>query len=318
MGADRAIEKSATTVPRVGDLAQRRAGYLFVIGAAVCFGTLGMFSQFYFDAGGEPFGLMFLRFVATGPILLALALVRGDRFPPLPATAAGLSLGALQFGVAYALFEGFDRAPVSLVVLLFFVYPVLVAIGAVFLLREEFGIVRRIVLGVAIVGLALTIGIPGSAPLVGVVAGLAAGLCVAGLILGARAVMTRWPTSPLMLTALMFIGPAVVFALLAPATSLEFDVDASGWAAAAGAVFVAAVVPIAFFYTGVKLIGAGSTALLGTLEPLVAVLLAFAVLGESLGAVQLVGGAFIVLAVALLGLEMMRPRPAARESASDG
>ena len=307
MRAERTIGKSGAAGPSLGDVSQRRNGYLFVLVAAVCFGTQGMFSQFYFDAGGEPFGLLFLRFVATAPILLAIALLRGDRLPALPATAAGLGLGVLLFGVTYALFEGFDRAPVSLVVLLFFIYPLLVTLGAVLLLGEEFGLVRGIILGVGILGIALTIGVPGSAPLAGIVAGILAGVLTAGVILGARTVMTRWPTSPLMLTALMFMGPAIVLALIAPATSLDLGVNTSGWAAAAGAVLVSGVLAIAFFVTGLKLIDAGSAALLGVLEPLVAVLLAVAVLGESLSGVQLLGGAVILIAVAMIGLQMMRP-----------
>ena len=229
---------------------------------------------------------------------------------PLPASV----FGVLQFGLGYALIEGFNRAPVSLVVLLFFIYPLLVTLGAVLLLGEEFRLVRGIILGVGIVGIALTIGVPGSAPLAGIVAGILAGVCAAGVILGARTVMTRWPTSPLMLTALMFMGPAIVLALTAPATSLDLGVNTSGWVGAAGAVLVSGVAAHAFYYTGLKLIEAGSAAPLGVLEPLVAVLLAFAVLGESLSGVQLLGGAVILIAVAMLGLHMMRPRPAPREA----
>jgi drug/metabolite transporter (DMT)-like permease len=80
----------------------------------------------------------------------------------------------------------------------------------------------------------------------------------------------------------------------------------AAWGAAAGAIVVSGVIPIALFYTGVKLVGAGAASLLGVGEPLAGVLLAYAVLGESLSALQLLGGALIVGAVMLLSVQRLR------------
>jgi drug/metabolite transporter (DMT)-like permease len=66
------------------------------------------------------------------------------------------------------------------------------------------------------------------------------------------------------------------------------------------------VIAISLFYTGVKLVGAGTASLLGVGEPLAGVMLAYAVLGESLSALQLLGGLLIVGAVALLGVQARR------------
>lgn len=285
-------------------------GYALVFAAAVGFGTLGMFSRLFYDEGGEPFSLLFLRFAVTGPALLLLALARGERPPAPGVTLAGLALGVFQFGAAYSLLEGFARAPVGLVVLLSYVYPLLVAAGAILLLREEFGLVKRLVLAMGMAGIVLTVGLPGTAPAVGIALGLLAGVCIASSILCAKALMTRYAVTPVFLTALMFLGPAVGLSAAALVRGVDIGVSGPGWAAAAGAVVLAAILPIAFFYTGVRLIGAGTAALIGIMEPLVAVLLAYAVLDESLSAIQLVGGALIVTAVAGLGLQALRPRPA--------
>ena len=56
------------------------------------------------------------------------------------------------------------------------------------------------------------------------------------------------------------------------------------------------------FYTGVGLIGAGTTSLLASVEPLVAVVLAYLVLNQSLTATQLGGGALILCSVVALTL----------------
>ena len=54
------------------------------------------------------------------------------------------------------------------------------------------------------------------------------------------------------------------------------------------------------FFAGLKRIGASNTAIVSTLEPIVGVLLALMVLGESLTPLKTVGGILIIAAVLLL------------------
>jgi drug/metabolite transporter (DMT)-like permease len=118
--------------------------------------------------------------------------------------------------------------------------------------------------------------------------------------------MTTDGLSPIVLSALMFTSPAILLLLLMPVRSPDFDVSVGAWGWALGAVFIAAVFPIACFYTGVRRVGASVAGLLSTAEPLVTVMLAYIVLGESLTAVQLVGGGLILISVAALSLEGRR------------
>lgn len=287
-----------------------RGGYLLVLLAAGCFGTLGLFSKLFYDAGGVAWTLLFLRFVVTGPVLVVLALALRQRPPNRRIALIGASLGVFQVGAAYSLFEGFERAPVALVTLLYFAYPLVTAVGATLLYREELGLRRGLILAAALVGVALTIGIPDSANWVGIVLGLVAGLCVSALILSSRYLMVAGGLSPVTLSALMFTSPAILLALLIPARAPSFDLSGQAWGWAAAAVFVAAVVPITLFYTGVRRAGATAAGLLSTVEPVVSVVLAYAVLGESLSAFQLGGGMLIVASVLALSLEGWRSRGA--------
>jgi drug/metabolite transporter (DMT)-like permease len=283
-----------------------RGGYLLVLVAAACFGTLGMFSKLFYDAGGEAWTLLFLRFAVTGPVLVVLALALRERLPNRRVALLGALLGVLQIGVAYSLFEGFERAPVALVTLLYFAYPLVTAVGATLLYREELGLRRGVILAVALAGVALTIGIPDSANWVGIVLGLVAGLCVSALILSSRYLMVSGDLSPVTLSALMFTSPAIVLALVIPARAPSFDLSGEAWGWALAAVFVGAVIPITLFYSGVKRAGATAAGLLSTVEPVVSVLLAYAVLGESLSALQFIGGTLIIMSVIALSVEGSR------------
>jgi drug/metabolite transporter (DMT)-like permease len=281
-------------------------GYVIVLASALLLGTLGIFSKLFYDAGGEPFTLLFLRFAGAGPALLLIAYLLHEPRPPLRVAWTGAALGALQLAVAAALFEAFARAPVGLVVLVFFVYPLLVAVGATVLLDEGLGPGRLLVLAMGMAGVALTVGVPESASTTGIVLGLVAGLGVAGIILSARHLVTTGGLSPIVLGGLMFTSPLLVLVPWAFIRGIDLDLSAEAWAAALGAILISTVLAIALFYTGVRLVGAGTASLLGVGEPLAGVLLAYAVLGESLSATQLIGGLLIVGAVVLLGLQERR------------
>ena len=95
-------------------------GYVLVLAGTVCFGTLGTFSKLFYDAGGDAYTLLFLRFVVAGPALALIAVALGNPWPGRRVALLAASLGVFQLGVGFALFEGFARAPVALVTLLYF------------------------------------------------------------------------------------------------------------------------------------------------------------------------------------------------------
>ena len=223
-------------------------------------------------------------------------------------------MGVFQIGVGVGLLEGFERAPVALVSLLYFLYPLIVAVGAALLYGETITRRRAALLALALSGVALIIGLPAEANWAGTLLGLVAGLSVAGVVLSSQRLMRGEGLSPIVLSALMFTSPGLLLVVLLPVRSPDFGVSSEAWVWALGAVFVAAVFPIGLFYTGVERVGASVAGLLSTAEPLVTVLLAYVVLDESLTAVQLVGGALIVASVAAIGLEASR-RPAVGEIA---
>ena len=284
---------------------------MLVLLASACFGTLGMFSSLAYDEGADPWTLLFLRFAITGPFLVALALALREPWPGRRGIVLGVSLGILQLGVGWGLLEGFERAPVALVTLLYFAYPLITAVGAALVYRERISLQRGIVLVVALTGVVLIVGLPDSANLAGVILGLFAGLCVAGLILSSQYVMAEESVSPITLCALMFSSPVVVLVLVAPLRAPDFGMSGPAWGWGLCGVLVAATIPVGCFYAGVRRVGAAVAGLLSTGEPVITLVLAYVVLDESLTAVQLVGAALVVGSVAALSLQGRRPAPAA-------
>ena len=82
-----------------------------------------------------------------------------------------------------------------------------------------------------------------------------------------------------------------------------------GWLACIAV--VSTVAAISLFFAGLRRVGPTTASILSTVEPLVTVLLAFLVFGETLTGVQLLGGALVLGAVlALRAVKTTQPVPA--------
>ena len=106
--------------------------------------------------------------------------------------------------------------------------------------------------------------------------------------------------SPVSLAALVCTGAAV--ALLVSTIALgQFRPGAicrsPGWGWLACLAAVSTVGAIGLFFAGLRRVGPTTASILSTVEPLVTVALAFVVFGESLGPLQLTGGALVLGAV---------------------
>src|SRR5262245_29044476 len=99
------------------------SGRLLALGAGVCFGTLGTFSKLFYDHGGHPFELLLLRMVAATLVFGAIVVALRRPLPPRRVVYIALGLGVFQAGLNIALLVGYEKAPVALVALLFYVYP---------------------------------------------------------------------------------------------------------------------------------------------------------------------------------------------------
>ena len=282
-----------------------KIGALCAIGAGVGFGTLGIFSTLYYDEGGDDFTLLVLRFCGAFVILAAIALARMRPAPTLGDAALTTLLGVATLGASFCLLAGFETASPGLVTLLFYVYPLIITVAAHLLFREELTPWRVGLLVLGMAGIALTVGVPDETTSEGILWGLGAGVCVSVYILGGRYVMAR-SVDNIQFVVLSFGGGLIVLAPAAAAAGVDGPSQAAlGWAAVV--IVVSTVVPTLLFYYAVRQIGAGGSARLATIEPVVAVSLSYLVLGDAISASQIAGGALVVVAVALLATPELAP-----------
>jgi drug/metabolite transporter (DMT)-like permease len=275
-----------------------------------------------------PVAFTFLRYgLASIALLGILRWLEGDIRLPRPDTLRILIMGGLGFGLYQILWTtGLQSIPAGDSALIIASTPVLVAVlavmsGADTLTPMKFAGAVLSFLGVVVV-IAAGIGISLSGSAAGSALTLAAATCWASYTVLATPVLRRH--SPLVLTTWATIGgtlvlvPVGVAQLVAPGA---LDVVWAGrlvpivLAIAYSGLLAAAVANIIVF-NGVRLLGPTRVITLQSFVPAMAVVLAFVFLGEPIRPAQVVGGAVIVLGVALTRLASGRPPGGIRRAGS--
>src|SRR4051812_28455590 len=285
----------------------RSSGTVMCLGSGAAFGAMAIFGKLAYGDGATVGTLLAVRFALAALAFWAVLLVRGrmgevralQRREVAIALGLGLCGYALQAGCYFAALERIDA---SLLSLLLYTFPAIVAVAAVALGRERLDARRITALGLASGGLVLVVasGGPGSLDALGAVLALGAAFVYSAYILTSEGVAKRM--GPTVLSALVCTGAAVSLtvgsALLGQLRPGEVTVTGWGWLASIAV--VSTVAAVSLFFAGLRRVGPTAASILAMVEPLVTVVLAFLVFGETLEALQLVGGALVLSAVPLL------------------
>jgi drug/metabolite transporter (DMT)-like permease len=282
---------------------RRRAGLAACLVSATGFGALPVLGKAGYDAGLGPLSLLWGRFGLTAIAfwLLVIFVVRPAR-PPTRYMVIGLLMGAFGYALEAGLFfVALERIDASLVELLLYAYPAIVTAVALASGREmpsprllgALGLATLGVIGVFAGSLA-----SGVDP-VGLALGLGAAVVYSGYILAGERVVPA--IHPVLLAALVATGATTSFTVAGLVRGgLPHPRTADGWTAVAVIAVVATVVPMAALFAGIERVGAPTASIVSTFEPVVTVVLAGLVLGETLTLVEAIGAACVIAAVRLL------------------
>jgi drug/metabolite transporter (DMT)-like permease len=276
-------------------------GALLCLASAAAFGAMGVFGKLAYAEGATVGTLLAVRFVLAAALLWPLvALAGGVRSLSRRDAGIALALGAVGYGASSGgYFAALERLDASLLSLLVYSFPVIVAGTAVALGREPAS--RRTALALALVAAGLVLVLAdasaGSLDALGTALGLGTAVVYSAYVLVSERVAAR--VAPSVMSALVCTGAAVTLTLsgLAGGDLDPGAVTTAGFGWLGGLAVVSTVGAIGLFLAGLRRAGPTAASILSTLEPLVTVALAFAAFGESLGPAQLAGGALVLTAV---------------------
>ncbi|MGS0684795.1 EamA family transporter [Nakamurella sp. GG22] len=305
-----------------------RVGFVLALLSAATFGTSGTFASALIDAGWSPGAAVTVR-ISVAALLLAIpavVLLRG-RWKVLWRNAGMVSVYGLVAvaGCQVAYFNAVQHLSVGVALLLEYMGVVLI-VGWLWL-RTGKPPRRLTVAGsiAAVLGLVLVLDLTGETKIdfVGVLWGLGAAVGLAlFFILSASSDGELPPVA--MASGGMTIGALALLILGAvgalPMAANTDDVDFAGhqvsWLVpVVGLSLVAAAIAYVLGISATRRLGSKLASFVGLTEVLFAVLFAWLLLGELPTVVQLVGGAFIVLGVALVRIDELRTPAAAAQSA---
>jgi drug/metabolite transporter (DMT)-like permease len=294
-----------------------RLGYGMAFTAATLWAVNGVISKVIIESGGIAAPRL-TEVRTTGAFLIlaaALALVRPEslrvRRSELPVL---LTFGVLGLAfVQWFYFEAISRLDIGVALLIQYIAPVLVALWARFAYHEP--VRRRIwaALALSILGIALLVELWSGLSLdgLGVAAALGSAATFAVYILSAERAVTR--RDPVSLVCYGFLLASIFWAVLQPWTSFPVervdesvsllgrleDLSLPVWLLMGWMVVLGTIVPFALLAAALRHIPASRAAITAMFEPVAATVFAYAWLGESLTAFQLIG-ALVVLGAILL------------------
>jgi drug/metabolite transporter (DMT)-like permease len=293
-----------------------RLGYVMVATAATLFAVNGSVSKVVLGSGLSALELTQIRNTSAAVLFLAFLLV----FTPgrlrvgwrelLLLVAFGLVGVAL---VQWLYFVAIENLPVGVALLIEFTAPLFVALFARFVYREH--VRRRIWAAVALclTGLAMVVelwaGVAFST--VGVTAAFGGALALTAYLLMAE--RERRHRDPASLSFYGFLFAALLWAVVQPLWDFPWSVlgdevslqgNLSGhtapvWALVAFVILIGTMVTFTLLTGSLRHLSATRASIVMTLEPVVATVVAWAWLGETLGAIQLAGGAVVIAGILL-------------------
>jgi len=277
----------------------RLLGAFFVTCSAIGFGARAIFGKIAFASGASTATVLFVRFLVAGTLMVALMAAMRQAWPRGRDLLILLGMGLIGYaGQAFCFFSALRHATAGLTALLLYLYPALVILASALLGRRKLTIGKSLLALLSLLGILLTVsdGLAGT-PL-GIAFGVGAAVVYTVYILVGEGVSGR--TGANGAGCVIMLGAAVVFGIAMTIEGPRPPQNLDGWLAVAAIAVFSTLMPIVFFFAGMRHLGAGDASTLSTLEPVVTLLLAYLFLGETLGVLQACGAAMVIVAVVVL------------------
>ncbi len=284
--------------------------------ASVLFALNGTVAKSILLTGIDPARLSQLR--VTGAFLLLLLFVAITRPQALRLSKKEIPI-LLAYGILgvamtqYLYFVALTYLPVSVALLIEFTAPVMIALWFRFAWREPTKRTVWIALGMALTGLALIaqVWLGFTLNAAGVIAALAAAVALSIFyILGDKQMRVENPRDPISLTMWGFAAGSLFWAITQPWWSFPWEALSGNteplsdanisfpiWIMAFWMILFGTVITFSLVLTSMKHLRASQASTVGLTEPLFATMIAWVLLGEALNAIQVLGGALILLGV---------------------
>ncbi len=278
-------------------------GYLLAIISAATYGTNPAFAIPLYNDGINTNTVLLFRYLLALPVLAIMLKLRGHslalrRNEVVILFILGIAIGLSSLG----LFESYLYMNSGLASTLLFVYPVMVAIAMIIFFGEKFRIITAVSLIVMLAGMLLlmhdesgfSINVKGFI----LVMISSATYAVYLIVVNVNKTAASIPTLKLTFYSLLF--GSTVFLLNLVRTPLTMPYEPGQWLNLMALSLLPTIVSFVCATAAIQIIGSTSTAILGALEPVTAVILSVVILHQTLTPRELTGALLILIATTLI------------------
>ncbi|MBH1937029.1 EamA family transporter [Streptomyces sp. AV19] len=306
----------------------RGAGLGLALVSALAFGGSGVAAKPLIEAGLDPLHVVWLRAAGAALVLLPVAWRHRALVRRRPALLAGFGLLAVA-GVQACYFAAISRIPVGVALLVEYLGPALLLGWVRFVQRRPVSRAAAAGVVLAVGGLACVVEVWSGLrfDVLGLVIALGAACCQAGyFVLADHGSDGRDPADPVGVTAYGLLVGALVLTAVARPWTMDWHLLAGrarmdGTAVPAGLLlaWLVLIATVAAYLTGVvavRRLSSQVACVVAFLEAVVAVVLAWVLLGEGLSAPQAAGGALVLVGAFIA--QTSTPRAARPEPVAQG
>lgn len=270
---------------------------LKIIVSMVAFGTISIFVRNISLSSGE---IALFRAIVAAMVILIYKGLTGNRLPlsGMKKDLPILFISGVAMGFNWILlFEAYKYTSVSIATLSYYFAPVIVMVLSPILFKEKLTIKQVVCFFMSTIGLIMIIGIGGidrsSANLIGIVFGLGAAFLYASVVLLNKFVKN---VSGIDKTLIQFFAAIIVLIPYVLTTS-GINIGSLDLVGIANLLILGSIhtgVCYCLYFSSLKDLKGQEVSILSYIDPLVAIIISVAILGEPISLLQLIGGMMIL------------------------
>lgn len=283
-------------------------GYVLIILSAIGYAALPIFIKQGYNLGLTIEIMLFLRFFIASILLVFILLVsKKNGFNTYKAYLPHLVIqGLVFFGSAYCYTLSIKYTSATITNILLYTYPIMVVFMSMLIFKEKISLVKGITLLTAFLGCLLVIDVINiftqQMSILGVLYGIGSAIFYAIYNINGQYLAKK--LEPLTITT--YTSVVCLLATIVVYSPFNIFAGHSYWAMGIvgfSTAILCTVMPLLCYVKGLASLGASRAAILSTIEPVIAIALAGAILGERLTIVQLSGAFLIIFGVMMLKLD---------------
>ena len=281
----------------MADRASLQKSRMMMVTAMAIFGTVALFVRNIPVASSE---IALYRAALAALLLGVFLLLTGQKidFRAIRKELPLLLISGMAMGINWILlFEAYRYTTVSVATLSYYFAPVIVTVACPLLFKEKMGFKQWLCFGMSTLGIVLITGVGDlsarNTHLIGILFGLGAAVLYAAVVLLNKFIKG---VADIQRTFLQFVAAVLIllpYVLLTGGIHLQ-DLNMDGWVNLLIIGIIHTGITYCLYFSALRDIPGQEAAILSYIDPLVAVAISVAVLGEQLTFFQLLGGLLIL------------------------